>query len=498
MKKIFKSHFFLIVSALFVFAFFFAITRRSPIVGDAYNYANMGLKTSPLTLARLAYFSWSGRFFSELWGFFMCSKVPLWNFLNPLFFTILFLVLNKLINPQKKLIRILFILFLMLTVENHIRTQTYTWIMGTTYVIPLMLTLLYYLVIKEYRIDSIKKISLGMNILLNLLVFYVGLSMENIAGTLFLSILCILIYFYLKEKTVDRSLVVHFLVSGLSLFLLRISPGANGRLAEYHPEWVAMSFFEKISHNIQYFVELTFTNNKVVLIIFIAFLIYAVFSKKKQNGQKIKKSTICCLIVEILAGCFIFIPGCSEFIFGLEIVWLKWGYFIFWLLFTGVSLFLVGTCLKKHRILILFFLLMGGASSACLMISPIYASRSLIYFVYFMIVVDGLMMDELLLDQKQQGFKIVFMSVLLVPVFYHYYQIYTEVARIQAERLSIIAYYLDHPEEKEAWIPRIPDEDLHSANIEEDNEYHMQTFKEYYGLSQELKVIFYNKEGDEE
>lgn len=492
MMKLIKKYSYLIITACFIFAFFSYITSKSPIVGDAYNYANIGLKTNPLTLARLAYFSWSGRFFSELWGFFMCSKLDLWNFLNPLFFMIIYLFLNFLANKENKLLKMLMILIMMLTVENHIRTQTYTWIMGTTYVIPLMLSLIYFFVVKHSYLEIKKKLNIVLSIFLNLILFYIGLTMENIAGTVLLAIIIINLYFFYRYKKIDIQLFINGIISGLSLSILRLSPGANGRLAEYHPEWVAKSLAEKLTFNIKYFVELTFTNNKVILIVFILLLLFVV---KRSQIKKTSVTKIFCGI-QLIALLMIAAPNLSEWIYQDGMNWLSWGYTLFWLLFIVSSFYLIYNYVDLNKEIILFLILLGGASSVCLMISPIFSSRSLLYFVYFILLCNLYLFDNLIYKLKYEKILNSICVILLLPIIYNYYRIYSEVARIHSERMMVIEYYLDHPEEEEAWIPRIPDDSIHSANIEEDNEYHMQTFKEYYGLPENMKIVFYNKEGE--
>ena len=73
-------------------------------------------------------------------------------------------------------------------------------------------------------------------------------------------------------------------------------------------------------------------------------------------------------------------------------------------------------------------------------------------------------------------------------------RIYTQVALVQTERESILQYYREHPEDDEAWIPRMPEESIHSADIEEGDAYHQNSFREYYGLPETTKLVFYKKQ----
>lgn len=490
LQSVIRKNSLLIIECLFVFGLFYYITSRSPIVGDAYNYAVMGLKTNPFTLACLAFFSWSGRFFSELWGFFMCSKIDIWNILNPLFFTAIFICLNYLGNSKNSLVKSFLILLMMLTVETHIRTQTYTWIMGTTYIIPLMLSLVYFSIIKFAVIENAGSYSRNKFIYAgNILLFYIGLTMENIAATMLLATILILGYYYLTYKKINKALLFNVLSITLSFLLLRVSPGANGRLAEYHPEWVAMSFLEQLIFNIKYFIQLTFTKNTVILTIFSLLLINLLVIKRNQ--KKNKTLFTLSFLTQLSAIIFLLVPNLTHGIFVNGMSSIEWLYTCYWIIYIILSFYIIINYVSLNKEIIIFLIVIAGASSACLMISPIYSSRSLLYFVYFIILVNLLLIDNLKwsLRINRVVAMLAFISVCLATAYY--YQIYSTVAKIQSERISIIQYYLENPQE-EAWIPRIPDDYLHSANIEDDNEYHLSTFKEYYGLPDQMTIHFYN------
>ncbi|MBR0479463.1 MAG: hypothetical protein IJJ24_10270, partial [Solobacterium sp.] len=64
------------------FLFFFLISRYAPLAGDDWGYAAGGRYNSALMRAWQNYFSWSGRFFSELWGYGIAPHKKLWNVLN--------------------------------------------------------------------------------------------------------------------------------------------------------------------------------------------------------------------------------------------------------------------------------------------------------------------------------------------------------------------------------------------------------------------------------
>ena len=118
------------ILSIFIFMLFFYITKLTPLAGDDWGYAVLGRSNNPFVHAFKFYFSWSGRYFSELWGFIVAPRKWLWNILNPIMFTTIYVSIIKLINPKENKILVMFvILALMLSVQNTLRIETYTWIM---------------------------------------------------------------------------------------------------------------------------------------------------------------------------------------------------------------------------------------------------------------------------------------------------------------------------------------------------------------------------------
>ena len=88
----FKKHFY-ILAAIFVAGLFFYITFKTPLAGDDWGYALNGMKGNPIEMTMSFYQTWSGRIFSELWGFVVAPNKWLWNVINPILFTLIFICL---------------------------------------------------------------------------------------------------------------------------------------------------------------------------------------------------------------------------------------------------------------------------------------------------------------------------------------------------------------------------------------------------------------------
>lgn len=480
-----------------VFLFFAIITYLTPLAGDDWGYAYNGMKSNPIISALEFYNTWSGRFFSELWGFVVAPRKWLWNILNPLLFTTIFVCIQKIANPKQDLIKYLVTFFLMLFVSAYLRMETYTWIMGTTYVVPLAFSLLFlsleFEVLRKH--NKMKKWIFVVSMFLN---FYIGLCMENIAAVMVLGHLLLILYRYFNKESCFQE-CCFFLISLTSFIILRSSPGSAARLAE-NVAWNEMSFLERLLTNIPYFLDYSFYDNKYLIMLLNGILMIHVC--KKEKNKEIAASISCYLLFTIIMllsnkaysltsiEIFNFINQYSGNVTSLYFntcIWL--GYIV--ILFVS-SFRYFGDDL---RLILLFFILLAGSSNLVMLISPIFGARSSLYFYYFCIVLILMLIEDQLISSKmiKYGLSIVF-------VLFSTYRAkdtlskYRMVNRVQQDRLVKIQYYIDHPEEKDVWLPRMPIYTVHSADIEEEDTYHMEVFKLYYHLSEDCILHFYVEE----
>ena len=73
-KEIRPAQIFQAVILFCFFAFFMILSRWAPVAGDDWGYALGGRWNNPFMKAVQFYFIWSGRFFSELWGFLIADR----------------------------------------------------------------------------------------------------------------------------------------------------------------------------------------------------------------------------------------------------------------------------------------------------------------------------------------------------------------------------------------------------------------------------------------
>ena len=496
MNKISKyKKYFYILAATFVGCLFFYITFKTPLAGDDWGYALNGMNCNPIKMAMNFYQSWSGRFFSELWGFIVAPNRWIWNIVNPLLFVLIFLCIYRIARVKKYHVLLpLIILAIILSVDDNLRMETYTWLMGTTYIIPLAMALVYFALMEHtfFKINGLGKKDKIALFLSNLLLFYIGLTMENIAAMMVVGVIIMIIYAYFNKPELVKYLLLNLLISVLSLLIMRMSPGSQARLLRDNAEWAKLGLFEKIANGYPSFIEFTFINNDyLILFLSISMLVLTIYSKEKM----LKWFRFLSMAIQLFGIFAVF-----SFALPVEMAWLvnpkSIFSMIFWPIYTLDCLTLLFLGLSgRSQAKALFMFMMAGGSNLVMLYSPVFGSRSSIYTVIFMIAVVTIILDEF--DINKYLLLVIFVATFGVCVdrVSEYVYKYRLVGMITQERNTQLEYYREHPEDEEVWIKRYPVYTIHGADIEPGDDYHFETFKDYYRLPQSKdKIIFYFEE----
>lgn len=494
MKEILKRNIKTILFTSLVFLFFAIITYKTPLAGDDWGYALNGMNGNPFATAIEFYYSWSGRFFSELWGFIVAPNKWLWNILNPLFFTIIYYCINYLTNPKKSCLSYIVSFLLILYASDYLRMETYTWIMGTTYVIPLMLCFIYLCIVKKYSVQRMSKKIIFLCLLIN---FYIGLCMENIAAVMVLINLLLSFYFYFKKEPYLCYVVIG-IFSLISFIIMRSSPGSAYRLSE-NTAWLSMSLLEQIACNIPYFLRYTFYDNKYLILVLNIIMTFSILThSKSKKWLKIVSlilsfmTTIMLLsnkLVSMEFNVFTYLTLYQTDISCQILNCIIWVFYIIYLF-----IYFVFEYEEEYRNELLLYLLAAGASNIVMFVSPIFGSRSSLYFYYFAILIVLMVLQQIKMKKSIAFLGIILCSLLCITKGKTILNKYQLVNLVYQDRLSKIEYYLDHPEIKDVWLPRMPIFTVHSADIEPEDTYHMDTFKKYYGLADDCVLHFYWEE----
>ncbi len=294
---------FLLAAVVFVFGYFWYTSNLTPLAGDDWGYAINGMAGNPFKTVIDFYMSWSGRIISEFWGLTVACRKELWNVLNAFLFTGIFFLISSLAGNKKKISLIALLLFLMFSVSEYLRMETYSWIMGTTYVIPLFLSLLYFFSIERNVFEN-KAMSKSKLALTSLCCFAIGVTMENIAAIMLVGHVFLLGYCWFTEKKIRLDFDLNFLCSAVGLAVMRLSPGSTFRTARDHAEWLNMSLFEKIEGQLSNFFRYTFIENKYLIFILGLVVLGLLFSKGIRWWKSHKVQTVIIALFNVIAVFF--------------------------------------------------------------------------------------------------------------------------------------------------------------------------------------------------
>ena len=488
MKRIFCKKNFYIFCSIFILALFAYITYKTPLSGDDWGYYINGSLNTPIKTALEYYLSWSGRFFSELWGMIVPCHKWIWNIVNPLLFFGIFICIYKLAYVKNcYILGCLLILSMMLSVDDNLRMETYSFIMGTTYIIPLFLSLLYFVLI-----DKLMKLNLYdrklkiFSYLINIPLFIIGLMMENIAATIIVGELVLIIYAYFNKKKAMKYLIINLIVSAVSFTIMRLSPGSATRLLDEHPDWCQMNLFEKITSAYPNFISITFIKNNYAITLFSLCMILMVLLSHKKVKPLFKIINILVLLMGVV-NVFSFVIG-DSFLNDYNSLYS----FIFWPIYTinAFAILFIYIDDEYRKIKSIFLLMIAGCNALVMLYSPIYGSRCAVYTVYYLIVVNVMILDSININKRMITIILFIMLMFIIgDRTKEYIYKYHLVGIRQQERLKRIQYYKDHPEIEEVWIRRFPIYTIHGAD--DGDAYRYETFKVYYGLPQSAENIHF-------
>lgn len=485
----------ILVFLYLIFTTFKHMDVAVPLAGDDWGYAYKGMHGNPIVLAWEMYFSWSGRFFAELWGFFMAPRKELWETINPLMFTCISACLLYLYAGKEKMITCCVVAFtLILNVSTTLRLETYAWIMGSTYVTALLALLIHLICLKKIVLDK-SKYKLLFTVLSCICSFFICLDMENAAAITVLINIVSVGYVYLTTKTIDKHLVVVSVISIIAIALLRLSPGATYRLTADNAAFNSLSLFEKIGTNWPNFLYYTFLDSEYVMpILSGVLLIYCGLESIHSKNKKYILFTIFYLI-----ACFVSITETLYNYTSINVLKIFFDVYysrsailvmsVFYVIYTVITIIVFLDFDDQNKsIVAISTLVLAGCANGVMLLSPIFGARSSLYTVYLLIGLILLILSQI---------KCIYVDVLLVlglgaftyQKYNYLMMIYDHVEARKKLRDTQIAYYQDH-EDEDIHITRYLPQTVHSADIEIGDDYHFETFKEYYGFDPDRVVIF--------
>ncbi len=477
------------ILVILFFLFFSRISRWTPAAGDDWVYASSARGQNPFLLTIKQYHTWSGRILSEFWGFTVAAHKGLWNVLNPLLFTgilVLLVILAGKREAREKnngttfLGMIILAAAMILSVPTRLRMQTYTWMMGTTYVVPLFLFLLDLVVLRQYLRsgvnNSFHRFLFCVMCLLNLMV---PLYMENAAALMVGADLLLLLYgLIVKDKKLRSAVIIPFIFAVVGACTILMSPGAHARMAE-NAEFAALTIAEKIAVNWPNFLAHTFSNNAIIMrSMFLLAAIVVLQKRGKKKGNRFDPLSILIALPFLIAMVLNF--GLLDFICVLYGLVLLVYYRRYEASFSDRCIFLILCALGADLVMLL---------------SPIFDSRSSLYSVYLWILLILVLFQAVneseLLPRIVKAAAVVLLCALTAVEGYHYYRLYQIVGLVSEHRQGQIEYYAANPDVTDAWIMGFPEDSIHSADVVDGDTVHEKAFKAYYNLNPDVTLHFY-------
>lgn len=452
-----------------------------PIAGDDWgNYieGTLGLRHI-IGQAIGMYFDWEGRFISRILINILTINKIAWNIINSLLITSIIYLINKIVKPKhEKTITLLSTLVIFLTnIKTH--GEVFTWLAGNiTYLFVMPLILFYFDYIINHKNNDTKKI-----ILFSILNIIMTMYVEHIAIILIAGNILILINRFIKNKKLDKEIIIYLICSSLGTTLMLLSPGSHKRSLIENVEFQNLSIIRKIIYNLPNLIYYTFTINYFLIVTSTISNYYLV--KRTIKNRTIKILIYLYLIILPIINCL------SYLLNNLNIITFSVNtsnpliilYFISYVLIQLVMIYLYT---KKDKInKILFFYLIGLGTNCIMLLSPTWGHRTSFATYTFLSVSNISIIDKNIKENKILNYILLIIIIFMSTI---YLIMYISTHKLYQYNKEYIRKQLEEGKE-EIEIIKYPY--FISCNLNPDNPYHEKKFKDYYHIPQEksLKLL---------
>ena len=478
--------------AIILFILFALSNYFIPLAGDDWGNAVTNVTSIPqaISLAIDRFFSHEGRFISRIFIFLFSPNKFLWNFFCAGLVVITFVLINKLVNNKSNK----FILFLTFTffifLENEVLKQVVFWLTGNlTYMLPAVLALIF-LYINRKILNNDFKISKFKFIISLIILALMSMMVEPISAAMVFATFILFLYTSLKNKKFDLKRFLYFVIITIGFALMIFSPGAAMRLDT--TSFNNMGIIDKIITNIPNFVNYTYITNGV-LIILMSLSIYLIL-----KNNKVKFSKIFNILLFIFIGLTVLINTykfAQHYFYTNISILNKLLFFgnsnniliiIIWILFTLLFIYLILKYITgKEKIKILFYAIIGYSANIAMMISPIWGGRTTFFTILMLYIACMFIFSYYKYDPFNNKFfkylSLIFTFGFIICMLILYHSVYLQ----NLDREESI-YKQINENKKEIEYYDIPFYAVHNPNAS--TEFHQGTFKQYYGIDQDVKL----------
>lgn len=462
---------------LIIFIIFLTITFLAPRTGDDWgNYLEGALGIKHMIDQSIGmYFDWEGRFISRILINFLTYYKTIWNIINSILITSIIYLIVEIIKPKNKKFVFLSATLIILLMNIKTFSEIIVWIAGNiTYLFVIPLLLFYFNYMMNHQTNNKKTIIIFafLNIIMTMLV-------EHMAVILVTGNILILISRYLKTKKIDKELIIYTLSSLLGLIAMLLSPGSAKRSLVENLEFKSLSIFGKIFYNLPNFIYYTFTVNYTLIPLLVIANYYLIKKQVKNKTLKIISYLYLLIIPLINSGIYLY-----QNVFYTNISInnnpLLITYFISYILINLVLIYNSAKNKKENKTL--FFYLLGITSNFVMLVSPTWGYRTSLATYIFLAISYLLIIDQNIKENKIINYTLTSVCILF-SIFYLI--LYTSVYLQSKENEENIKTQLR--EDKDVIeIARYPS--FVSCNINPENAYHLDKFKNYYDIPQEKEI----------
>ena len=461
-----------LLALLFMFILFL-----SPISGDDWgNYieGSQGIRHI-FGNAIGMYFDWEGRFISRILINLLTYHKILWNIVNSLMIVGIIYYTVNLINPKNK--KLVFTLSTLVVLMMNIFTfsQVVVWVAGNItylFVIPMMLYYFYQIL----RDEKCTKLKFSIYIFLNIII---PMFVEHMAVILVIGNILILIYKYIKNKKIDKQLLVYLLFSIISLIAMLFSPGSIKRSQIENTEFNKLSIMGKIAYNLPNFIYYTYFIYPYLTLLSTIGNYHLLKSIKNKYLRFF--SYIYLLLIPIIITSVYILSEFTRDSLQLQNSVIVILYFITYTIITFILICLYSKKQKSKNAI--FFYILAISANLVMLLSPTWGCRTSFGTYVFLSIAYIEIIDKSVIENKLIDAILLIVSIVM---FIFYTILYISVARQYRENLNTI-----NTSKKSNVIEIRKYPSFVNCNINPSNPYHMKRFKEYFNIpeSTEVKII---------
>jgi len=477
---------------LIILLFFIILLFLSPISGDDWgNYlvGKEGIRHS-LGVALGMYFDWEGRLISRVFLNILTYNKWLWNILNAILITSTIYIGMKFTGqkPKKTIFPLMILVILLMNIYTF--SQTITWLAGNMtyfFITPVILWYFYNLLNKE----NCNKLTTTIFVLINT---FGTMFVENMALVIIIGNVLVILYKYIKNKKIDKKIIVYTLISIITTTTMLLSPGTRFRNSIENIEFNNLNFIEKIISNVTNLINYTYIYNPYLLVLS-TYANYQIIKHKIK--KKFLKLMLMLFILIIPISTIVAYPITLFKMTNLYMIINSTNIFIiiYWLLYLILTfILLLIENIKDLKQVVLFII--GIVSNIVMLVSPTWGFRTSL-FTYIVLSIIALNIINRYLKENKIINITSYSLVVITSLFYLIF--YINIYRCQKNIENSIQTQLSNNEQI-IYIDAMPG--YANCNINPTNDFHKKLFKNYYNIPQQTEIkinqgkwkylIFYN------